>query len=258
MPWRFVLLALVVGACTAPPRELPDEIGSSAKWVAPIQGGHMSHQPQGFLAVPPAGTGRGVLVLHPWWGLNETMRAFCTQLAREGFVAFAPDLYHGKVAATIEDAMSLVKSLDNQQATADIAAAVGFLMGRASKGSNGIAVIGFSLGASYALDVSVSDSQHIRAVVIFYGTSPGDYDTSKSEYLGHFADQDEHESEADVTALEDALRAAGRPVTFYRYTGTGHWFFERDRRDAYNQQAANLAWERTLSFLREQLPPQQP
>ncbi len=65
-------------------------------------------QPQGFLAVPRTGKGRGVLVLHPWWGLNDPMRAFCSQLAEVGFVASAADLYDGKVAATIKDAESLL------------------------------------------------------------------------------------------------------------------------------------------------------
>jgi carboxymethylenebutenolidase len=66
----------------------------------------MSHtQPDGYLAMPPAGKGLGVLILHAWWGLNDTMKAFCTQLADSGFVAFAPDLYHGKVADTIADVL---------------------------------------------------------------------------------------------------------------------------------------------------------
>jgi carboxymethylenebutenolidase len=60
--------------------------------------------PQAFLATPTSGTGPGVLVLHAWWGLNDTMKAFCSRLADAGFVAFAPDLYHGKIADTIPDA----------------------------------------------------------------------------------------------------------------------------------------------------------
>jgi len=194
-----------------------------------------------------------VLVLHPWWGLNETVKAFSSQLAKEGFVAFAPDLYHGKVAVTIEDAKSLVKTLDSEQAKTDIANAVDFLKDTASVSGQGLAVIGFSLGASYALDLSVADPDQIRSVVVFYGTNPEDYAPSKAEYLGHFAEADEFESEADVNSLEHALRVAGRPVTFYHYKGTGHWFFERDREDAYNKEAATLAWERTLKFLRETL-----
>jgi carboxymethylenebutenolidase len=214
----------------------------------------MSHrQPQGFLAVPRAPNGRGVLVLHPWWGLNETIKAFCTQLSEEGFVAFAPDLYHGKVATTIADAESLSKALDSHQAKTDIVDAVAFLKERAPLGDYRLAVVGFSLGAYYALDLSVADPERIGAVVIFYGTGPIDYKQSKAEYLGHFAETDEYEPEAEVARLEEALRAAGRPVTFYRYPGTGHWFFERDRQGAYNQGAATLAWERTVTFLKETL-----
>jgi carboxymethylenebutenolidase len=210
-------------------------------------------QPLGFLAVPPMGKGPGVLVLHAWWGLNDTFKAFCTQLAESGFVAFAPDLYHGKVAATIQDAKSLTRTLDEKQAKADIAEAIAFLRERAT-GGHEFALVGFSLGASHALDLATTDPEGIRAVVIFYATGGGDFSRSKAEYLGHFAETDEFESDADVDALEGALRAAGRPVTFYHYKGTGHWFFERDREGAYNQDAAALAWERTLSFLRRTLP----
>jgi carboxymethylenebutenolidase len=60
----------------------------------------------------------------------------------------------------------------------------------------------------------------------------------------------EFESQSNVDSLEAALRHAGRPVTFYRYPGTGHWFFEPDRPPAFNQAAASLAWDRTLAFLR--------
>jgi carboxymethylenebutenolidase len=193
------------------------------------------------------------MVLHAWWGLNDTFKAACTRLAEAGFVAFAPDLYHGKVATTIQDAKGLARLLDEVRGKADIAEAVAFLKERAT-GGGAFAVIGFSLGASYALDLAATDPEGILAVVIFYGTGAGDFGQSKAEYLGHFAETDEFESDADVDALEGALRAAGRPVTFYRYKGTGHWFFERDREGAYNQDAATLAWERTLSFLRKTLP----
>ena len=209
-------------------------------------------QPLGFLAVPPAGNGQGVLVLHAWWGLNDTIKAFCTRLAQSGFVAFAPDLYHGKVADNIADAETLGKALDAYflQARAEIADAVLFLNERAGQTGNGLAVIGFSLGVYYALDLAAADPEHIRSVVIFYGTGDGDYSSSKAAYLGHFAEKDQFEPQSNVDNLEAALRRAGRPVTFYRYSDTGHWFFEPDRLQAYNQAAASLAWDRTLAFLR--------
>ena len=210
----------------------------------------MSHsQPQGFLATPPTGTGLGVLVLHAWWGLNDTVRAICARLAEAGFVAFAPDLYHGRVVDTIADAEALATALDADQALAEIVQAVHFLAGHAARTERGLAVIGFSLGASYALDLAAADPERIRSVVLFYGTGGGDWSTSKAAYIGHFAENDPYEPLAGVDEVEQALRGAGRPVTFYRYSGVGHWFFEPDRVDAYNESAANLAWERTLAFL---------
>jgi carboxymethylenebutenolidase len=209
-------------------------------------------QPQGYLALPPSGEGPGVLVLHAWWGLNDTMKMICRRLAESGFVAFAPDLYHGKVTDSIAGAETLAKALNKnfQQAQAEIAAATRFLSGRVGQSERGLAVIGFSLGASYALDLAATDSEHIRSAVIFYGTSDDDYSSSRAAFLGHFAENDEFEPPAGVDALEASLKRSGRPVTFYRYPGTGHWFFEPDRTQAYNPAAADLAWERTLAFLR--------
>lgn len=208
-------------------------------------------QPDGYLAIPPTGKGSAVLVLHAWWGLNDTMRAFCNRLAESGFVVFAPDLYHGKVADNIADAEALGGSLDNNylQAKAEIAEAMMFLNKRVEQPGRGLAVIGFSLGAYYALDLAAAHPEHIHSVVLFYGTGGGDFSRSRAAYLGHFAEKDEYEPQSNVDELEEYLRRVGRPVTFYRYPGTGHWFFEPDRSQAYNQAAAGLAWNRTLAFL---------
>ncbi len=211
-------------------------------------------QPQGFLAVPPTGQGPGVLVLHAWWGLNDTFKAVCTRLAEAGYVAFAPDLYQGTVAVTIADAEALVNALNAHEAEAKIAEATRFLYERVGSAGHGLAVIGFSLGANFALDLAITDPEHIHSVVLFYGTGGGDFSTSRAAYLGHFAETDPFEPQAGVDELEEALRQAGRPVTFYHYPGTGHWFFEPDRSDAYNREAATLAWERTLTFLKKPLP----
>jgi len=180
------------------------------------------------------------------------MKAFCTRLAESGFVAFAPDLYHGKVADNFADAEVLGKALDGNhlQAKAEIAEAAMFLNERVGQADRGLAVIGFSLGAYYALNLSTANSEHIRSVVLFYGTGPADFSKSRAAYLGHFAVNDEFEPQSNVDGLEKSLKSAGRPVTFYRYTGTGHWFFEPDRSQAYNQAAASLAWDRTLAFLK--------
>lgn len=208
-------------------------------------------QPDGYLALPHAGSGEPVLVLHAWWGLNDTMKAFCRRLADSGFVAFAPDLYHSQVADTIAGAEALGHALDNNhlQAKAEIAEATRFLGERAGESDQGVTVIGFSLGAYYALDLAAADPDNVRSVVLFYGTGDADFSNSKAAYLGHFAENDPYEPQSNVEWLEESLKRAGRPVTFYHYPGTGHWFFEPNRSDAYNQAAAGLAWERTLAFL---------
>jgi len=212
-------------------------------------------QPEGFLAMPAAGSGPGVLVLHAWWGLNDTIKGVCTQLADAGFVAFAPDLYHGKVATTIVDAERYGRDLDaqHQQAKAEIAQATQFLLTKAEQSAPGLAVMGFSLGAYYALALTAAAPDHMRAVVLFYGTGDDDFSHTKASFLGHFAAEDPYEPQANVDGLAAMLRAAGRPVTFYQYPDTGHWFFEPDRHDAYDAAAAALAWQRTLAFLRQQL-----
>ena len=213
-----------------------------------------SNQPDGYLALPPDGTGPGVLVLHAWWGLNDTMKKFCDRLAEAGFVVFAPDLYHGQIANTIPDAEALGSALDANylQAKAEIAEAARFLDARSGQPGSGLAVIGFSLGAYYALDLATADPERIRAVVVFYGTGVEDHSNSRAAYLGHFAGNDPYEPPANVDHLEESLKRAGRPVTIYRYPEMGHWFFEPDRADAFDSEAASLAWDRTLAFLQSQ------
>jgi carboxymethylenebutenolidase len=209
-------------------------------------------QLDGYSAVPPLGSGPPVLVLHAWWGLNATIKSICDRLAEAGFSVFAPDLYHGKIADTISEAETLGSSLDDSfmLAKAEIADAVKYLCEKTGPKDCNVSVVSFSLGAYYALDLAASDPEHIDSVVLFYGSGPVDHSTSKARYLGHFAENDPYEPKENVEELEEALKKAGRPVSFYIYENTGHWFFEPDRLDAYDEAAAQLAWERTLEFLR--------
>ncbi|MFN2144796.1 MAG: dienelactone hydrolase family protein [Anaerolineales bacterium] len=205
----------------------------------------------GYLAIPTTGKGRPVLVLHAWWGLNDTIRQFCIRLAEQGFVAFAPDLYQGKVTDTIEGAEELSQSMDEEKANASIEAAAAFLSQHPATASSGIAVIGFSLGAYFALKLSNDIPDQIHSVVVFYGTGPTDFSRSHAAYLGHYAENDQFEPQSQVDGLKATLQQAGRQVTFYQYPDTGHWFFEPDRTQAYHPDAAALAWERTLEFLKK-------
>lgn len=209
-------------------------------------------QPDGFHTNPTT-SNNPVLVLHAWWGLNDTMKAFCMRLAKSGFNVFAPDLYHGKVTDSVAEAEILSDSLEIDRARADLADSIMFLNEHSRETHAGFAVVGFSLGAYFALDLSITDPEHIHSVVMFYGTGPVDYSSSRAAYLGHFAENDKFEPQSNIDELDAALRRADRPVNFYTYPGTGHWFFESDRPEAYNQEAANLAWERTINFLKRSL-----
>ncbi len=211
--------------------------------------------PDGYQKEPNSGHGRGVLVLHPWWGLNADVKAFCDRLAANGFVAFAPDLFHGKIAHTEAEAQALVNEHETHQdqIESQISRAAEFLSARTGKQT--IAVVGFSFGANYALHASVAQPVIVHAVVAFYGTGPTKFDGSRAAYLGHFAEKDQFEPKSEVDALAQSLHAAGRPVKFFTYPGTGHWFFEPSVKKAYNRSASNLAWKRTLTFLNTELPP---
>lgn len=214
----------------------------------------------GYLATPDAETGPGVIVLHAWWGLTEPFRQVCDRLAAAGFVALAPDLYRGKTTASVAEAEALGAALDQQveQWRGDVRGAMRFLRqnGAASPAGSGgqVALIGFSLGGAYALDASVELADEIAAVVIFYDTYPGlDYSRAQAAYLCHYAQDDSFVPAEKVAQMGRELRAADKLATFCIYPGTRHWFFEANRPDAYNAQAAALAWERTLAFLNAEL-----
>ncbi len=212
-----------------------------------------------YLAEPEHRSGPGVLVLHAWWGLTQPFRQICDRLAEAGFVALAPDLYHGKTTATIEEAETLVAALnqDEERVSGDIAGAVQVLRQHVATppagGRGKLAAVGFSLGGAYALDLSVKEAEEIAAVVTFYCAYSGlEYSRAKAAYLCHFAENDPFDPSEAFAEMEQEIQAAGRPVTCYTYPGTTHWFFEENRPE-YDAQAARVAWERTIAFLHERL-----
>jgi len=208
-----------------------------------------------YRAAPEAG-GPAVLVLHAWWGMTEMFTGLCDRLAGEGFVALVPDLYGGRTAATIEEAEALIGALDFDDAKERITAAGDRLLADPQAWGDAIGGIGFSLGASL-LTWFIATQPAVSAAVVFYGGSEGNEDLAtetRAALLGHFAEVDDWEQPVEETLrLENRLRDAGLDVTFHVYPGTGHWFFEANRPDAFNPEAAQLAWERTTAFLREYL-----
>ncbi len=206
-----------------------------------------------FLAVPASGEGPGVLVLHAWWGLNDFFKGLCDRLARAGFVAAAPDLYDGRTAATVDEAEQMVGTLNFQASMTKVLGTLESLRRHPAVRGDGQGVVGFSLGGAWALRLSTLKPEAVRAVVVFYGTEAADFSLARAAYLGHFAPGDEWEPDEGVRQMEANLRAAGHEVEFRSYPGTGHWFFEANRPEHYKAEAAALAWQRTVEFLRRHL-----
>ena len=198
----------------------------------------------------------GVLVLHPWWGLNDDVVAYADRLAAEGFAVAAPDMFGGQVATTVEDAERLAKAADEAAIDTITLTALDHLAQRV--GSTGkLAAVGFSFGAHWAM-WGPAQRDSVAATVLYYGTTGGPVLTAASvPVLGHFAEDDPFETDEWVAEFESTLRSARRDVTIHRYPGTGHWFAEPSR-DAYRSEAADLAFDRTVTFLREQLEPEAP
>jgi carboxymethylenebutenolidase len=212
-----------------------------------------------YLAEPSHGSGPGVLVLHAWWGLTDVFKQVCDRLADAGFVALALDLYHGKTTASVEEAQALGSALDQEveRWRGDIAGAMQVLREHTAthqaNDHSKLALIGFSLGGAYALDMSITLAEEIAAVVTFYDSYPGlDYHKASAAYLCHFAEDDPFNPTRSGALMGQELQAAGRQVTVHTYPGTKHWFFENNRPE-YDAQAAHVAWERTIAFLHEQL-----
>jgi carboxymethylenebutenolidase len=193
----------------------------------------------------------GVLLFHAWWGLDADVTAYADRLAAAGFAVAAPDLVAGKVAGTVEEAEQLSEGADEALANAVALAGADGLATRLGRGAR-LGSIGFSFGAPWSI-WSAAERDQIVASVVYYGTVlGGSLARATVPVLGHFATIDPYEPDEGVAAFEQALRAAGREVTIHRYPGTGHWFAEPSR-EAYRPEAADLAFSRTVDFLRNHL-----
>jgi carboxymethylenebutenolidase len=206
-----------------------------------------------YIALPTSGQGKGVLVIHAWWGLNDFFRGVCDRFATEGFVALAPDLFQGQVATTVETARSLRDQRRPEPAAKTLTRAMGQLVNHPAVQGSTVGVVGFSMGGHWALWLSQQAELPIGAAVTFYGTRAGDYSASQAAFLGHFAEKDDWVSDTALKKFRKGLETAGRIAELFVYPGTGHWFFESDRRDAYDKEAAAQAWQRTLRFLKEEI-----
>ncbi|MBI5964712.1 MAG: dienelactone hydrolase family protein [Chloroflexi bacterium] len=201
-----------------------------------------------YLAAPENG-GPGILLLHAWWGLKPFFKELCDQLAGHGYVALAPDLRDGQIAATIDEAKELMQKSDDQL-TGDIVMTAKEHLHNLTQ--NKIGVMGFSMGAAWALVVAEHNPEKIAATVLFYGAYPMNFKNIKSKVLGHFCEVDEWEPLEGVREMETNLKAAGVDTALHFYPGVGHWFLESDRPE-FDSASAQMAWDRTFEFLKENL-----
>ena len=202
-----------------------------------------------YLAVPESGSGSGVLVLHAWWGLNDFFKQVCDRLAREGFIALAPDLYHGKTTTSIDEAEQLASvHIESEEVSRDLTASIDYLLNQPGRRGKAIGALGFSLGGFWALGLE----DPLAAIVTFYGTTPPERVQAGANVLGHFAEHDDFEPGEQVRQFEEGLRSSGKQISSFVYPGTHHWFFEENRPE-YDAGAARLAWERTIAFLHQRL-----
>lgn len=214
----------------------------------------MSEAGTGYLVQPDAGPGPGVLLLHSWWGLTADVRRRANDLADAGFTVLAPDLLAGAQPETSAEAELTLEQADIDATAGLVISSAHALRAHSRDPRARIGVVGFSMDASWAYWLSARLPRSVECVVAYYGTQNIEFDDSESSYLVHIAETDELASDDETNETLALLGLAGRPFDVYRYDGTQHWFAEHGR-PGHDEDAAALAWDRTLAFLADHLGP---
>ena len=215
-----------------------------------------AHHVPGYLAQPEeAGSYPGVVVIQEWWGLVPHIKAVAERFAREGFVALAPDLYHGQSASEPDEARKLAMALDAPRAVQEIAAAARYL--KKSQSAARVGVVGWCMGGGLALSTAAQHSDLVAAAVAFYGRplTAGDAAKLTVPVLGLYAEHDHGIPVEAVRAFEENLEQQGVPHEIHLYAGTQHAFFNETRPQIYNAAAAQDAWQKTLAWFWKYLIP---
>ncbi len=210
---------------------------------------------QGYLATPEGG-GPGVVVIQEWWGLVPHITELCDRFAGAGFVALAPDLYHGESTTEPDEAGKKMMALRLDDAAKDLSGAVDVVAERGS--GSGVGVVGFCMGGGLALVLAGKRPDAVKAVVPFYGgiawEAGPDYSAIHGGVMFQVADHDDWVTPAVAEEMAHAIEAGGNDVVVVHvYEGTEHAFFNDTRPEVYDAEAAALAWERTIAFLRQHL-----
>jgi len=213
-------------------------------------------QASGYLALPKA-PGPAVVVIQEWWGLVPHIKKVADRFAEEGFVALAPDLYHGQSAKSPDEAGKLMMSLRIDEAEKDLRGAIQFLLEHPQTASSRVGTVGFCMGGALSL-FAASKNPEVGACVVFYGGHPNvkpDLASLEAPVLGLYAEKDGFVTPESARALEKTLKELGKRAEIHIYPGADHAFFNDTRPEVYNEAAARDAWNRTIKFLRAELKP---
>lgn len=214
----------------------------------PADGGTAS----GYLAKPGSGTGKGVIVIQEWWGLNGNIKGIADRFAAAGFVALAPDLYHGKVANEPDEAGKMLMALNVPQAEKDLRGSIAYL-----KNLTGAAVgtVGFCMGGALSLFAACRNGNDVGACVDYYGGHPAvtyDWDGLTAPVLAFWAEHDDFVN-PNIPRYEAALKERNKRYEAIVYPGTQHAYFNDERPEIYNRDAAEKSWTKMLEFYRANL-----
>ncbi len=211
----------------------------------------------GYLALPPSGSGPGVLVIQEWWGLDDHIAGVTDRLASEGFVALAPDLYGGRVAHDADEAGRLMGELPVDQAARDLAGAVDLLLGHEAVTSSTVGAVGFCMGGGFVLQLAAQQGDRIGAAVPFYGVGPAvpdQYAGLTAPVQGHYGLRDDFYPADDAKAQEEQIRRESSAPVEFHYYDAGHAFHnDTDRLGTHSREDARTAWSRAVEFLRANL-----
>lgn len=194
-----------------------------------------------------------VIVLHEWWGLTDHSKDVANRFAQSGYVAIAPDLYSRLGYQVTDDpnqAAKIMNMLSSQAVLRDLNKTVSFLKNSEYVDPNKICVVGFSMGATFAL-MMASHNSDIKAVVPFYGKVPPieTLNYLVCPVLYHYGGKDDWVTQQEVDRLKSGLTQYGKDGQIYIYPESQHGFFNDARPESYNDIDAKQAWQRTIQFL---------
>lgn len=194
-------------------------------------------------------------MIQEWWGLVDHIKDVCDRFADQGFVALAPDIYHGKTTKSPDEAGKLMMALRIDEAEQDIAGAIQYLLDHDAVTGDTIGIVGFCMGGALSL-YAASKNPSIAACVVFYGIHPNvkpDLPNLQAPVLGIYAEKDAYVTPEVVRNLEQQLKSLGKQVETHIYPQTDHAFFNDTRPEVYNAEASADAWQRTIDFFRQHL-----